>query len=648
MSVTKVCVVSIIGRETALDDVVEECERSHIFHPDNALSFFSDTNGFSALNEPNPYAPLLQRLRDTVSLSGKALPLNEKSSVKMEKEEIAEYVEWFANAFSAMQHEKQELLTQKEGYAQDIEQLGHFVGLNINIDEVFRCQYIKVRFGRLPKESFEKLKSYNDNPYVLFFPCTNTAEYYWGVYFCPIESVAEVDRIFSSLYFERLRIPGSAATPEHAVEQLRELGQQAEEHLRSLDARIDAFWEQEHQKAAYAYKELDRYSLLSETKKYAAKYSDNFILTGWVPEVKKKKLLSRLDKIPSVEYTVEAADEELGHSPPVALKNPRIFKPFEFFVDMYGLPSYDEVDPTPLVAITYTLLFGIMFGDLGQGLVLSVIGWLMWKLKKMKLGKVLIPCGISSAFFGLVFGSVFGYENALNPLYHALFGVEEKPIEVMQPQTTNMIIYGAVGVGVLLVIIAMLINIYSSFRRKHVGEAIFGPNGITGLVFYVSLILGLVGQMLLNISLMTPLYVILLIVLPLLILYVREPLIKLVDKDPDWKPKKWGEFFMQIFFELFECVLSYATNTMSFLRVGAFVLVHAGMMQVVFTLAQMSSGVGNILIVAIGNGVVMCMEGLLVGIQVLRLEFYELFSRFFGGEGRPFKPLAETVPEVLK
>ena len=82
------------------------------------------------------------------------------------------------------------------------------------------------------------------------------------------------------------------------------------------------------------------------------------------------------------------------------------------------------------------------------------------------------------------------------------------------------------------------------------------------------------------------------------------------------------------------------SNTMSFLRVGAFVLVHAGMMMVVFTLANMSSGIGYVLVVILGNIFVMALEALLAGIQVLRLEFYEMFSRFFDGNGRPFHPVS--------
>jgi len=279
-----------------------------------------------------------------------------------------------------------------------------------------------------------------------------------------------------------------------------------------------------------------------------------------------------------------------------------------------------------------------MFGDLGQGLCVSVIGWLMWKKKKMKLGKILIPCGISSGIFGLVFGSVFGFENVLNPLYRAL-GFAEKPVEVMKPATTNMIIYSAVGIGVALVIIAILINIYSSLKRKHYENALFGPNGVAGFIFYTSLVVGFGGQMIFGWQIVNTAYVLCFIILPIVVMFFREVLGGLLEHRPNWKPEKWGDYIMQNFFEVFEFLLSFATNTMSFLRVGAFVLVHAGMMLVVFTLAEMSGGIGYVLTIIIGNVFVMALEGLLVGIQVLRLEFYEMFSRFFDGGGRPFNPV---------
>ena len=645
MAVTKVSVISIIGRMNRLNDVVEACTRFDNFHPDNALSFYSDTNGFTMLNESNPFSPVLQRLKETLQQLEKKPPSQTSSDYKMDKETLKRYVDWFVCSVSELQQKKQNLMQQSDGYSNSMEQLRRFTGLDIDTSKVFSCEYIKVRFGRLPKESFEKLQSYSENPYVLFFPSTHTEDYYWGVYFSPLESVEEVDRIFSSLYFERLWLPDTADTPEHGIELLTQMREQAAKDIRELEQKLNGLWKEESDRVAYAYHCLQHDALIADTRRYAAKYGDNFIITGWIFTSQQNRLFKMLDKIESVEYTVEEGDKQLSHSPPVQLKNKKLFRPFEFFVDMYGLPDYNEVDPTNFVAMTYTLLFGIMFGDLGQGIILSIVGWLMWKLKRMPVGKILIPCGISAAVFGLVFGSVFGYENALNPLYHALFGMEEKPIEVMEPATTNIIIYAAVGIGCFLLVIAMLINIYSCFRRRDYGEGIFGTNGIVGLLLYGSLVVGLVGQLVLNLSILTPLYIVFLIGLPLICLFLSESLVKLANGRKDWKPEKWGEYCMQSFFELFEGLLSYVTNTMSFLRVGAFVLVHAGMMSVVFTLAEMTTGVGNIAIVVIGNAIVMAMEALLVAIQVLRLEFYELFSRCFHGGGRAFHPLSANAEQ---
>lgn len=336
---------------------------------------------------------------------------------------------------------------------------------------------------------------------------------------------------------------------------------------------------------------------------------------------------------------MDGAENELVHSPPVKLKNRKPFRPFEFFINLYGTPAYDEVDPTPFVAITYVLLFGIMFGDFGQGLCVSIIGYLMWKLKHLPLGKALIPCGISAAFFGIVFGSAFGFEHALNPLYKLLFNWNEKPIDVMEPKMTNMIICSAIGIGIVLVLIAMLINIYSSLKRKHYQNAFFGPNGVAGFIFYGSLVVGFGGQAVFGWHIVNLAYTIFCFILPLVVILFREILGGVVEHRSDWKPESWGSYIIQECFELFEVLLTYASNTISFLRVSAFVLVHAGMMVVVFTLANMFPGIGYVIVAIIGNIFVMCLEGLLVGIQVLRLEFYEMFSRFFEGSGRPFNPV---------
>ncbi len=645
MAVAKMKLVSIIGHMQNLDAVVRVCGSCGVFQPDDALTFFSDTSGFAAIKEDNPYADPLSRLEAAAGRAGGTLALTDLPET-LSDQELADYVQDFSSTVAELSRQRTDLAARQESLSKDLEQFEHFRGLDIELEDILSCKTIKVRFGRLPKESFEKLKAYNDNPYVLFFPGVTDAEYYWGVYFAPMEAAAEVDRIFSSLYFERLRIPSAVGTPDEIVENLKKELERVALDTAEAQKKLADYWQSEASRCQQVYSQLKELDYYFSVRRYAARYNDKFILAGWLPHREEKALRAALDKVDGIEYSFEQPSSDTHHVPPVKLRNCRLFRPFEFFVDMYGLPRYNEIDPTAFVAITYTILFGIMFGDLGQGVCVAVIGWLMWKYKKMAVGRILIPCGISSAVFGLVFGSVFGFEHVLDPLYHALFGLEEKPIEVMNPSMTVNIILGAVLIGLFLIMVAMVLNIVSSLRRRDYESGLFGPNGIAGLVFYAALVAGLGGQFI-GLHLISVPYVLALIVLPLLLIFLREPLGRLAAGDPDWKPEKWGEFILQNFFELFEIMLSYLSNTMSFLRVGAFVLVHAGMMMAVFAIGNMFHAFGFTVAVIIGNALVMVMEALLVAIQVMRLEFYEMFSRYYNGDGRSFRPLslaADTKP----
>lgn len=639
MAVVKIKVLSMIGRMSELDRATEICGRSGSFHPDNALSFYSDTSGFSPLNEENPYSEPLQQLAETLKGIGKNPDDPAGHGAGPGVEDWSSYVKQLVSSFGELRKGRSEEEQKLQEYSEEILKIGHFVGLGLNLDEIRQCKFIKVRFGSLPKESYERLNEYKENPYVVFFPTTSDETHFWGAYCAPIEVVSEVDRIFSSLYFERTHLSEMTGTPSSAVRALNVKKEEAKRTIASIDGEVEALWKKERQRCSSVCAWLNEQSVFFSIRRYAARYGDNFILTGWVPADREKYFSEKLDALESVKYTFDGAEQELAHSPPVKLRNKGIFRPYEYYVDMYGLPSYDEIDPTMLVAITYTILFGVMFGDLGQGICVSLVGWWMYKKKGMPLGKILVPCGISSAVFGTLFGAVFGFEHALDPFYKAVFGLQEKPVSVMEPTTTNTIIYSTIGVGMFLVVVAMLLNIISSLRRRRYTNGLFGPNGVAGLVFYTSLIVGFGGQMLFRWQIVNAAYVVCFIAVPLLLIFFREVLGGLAEGRPDWKPEKWSDYLMQSFFEVFETLLSYVTNTISFVRVGAFVLVHAGMMMAVFMLAGMTSGFFYILIVILGNVFVMALEGLLVGIQALRLEFYEMFSRFFDGEGRPFSPV---------
>jgi len=312
------------------------------------------------------------------------------------------------------------------------------------------------------------------------------------------------------------------------------------------------------------------------------------------------------------------------------------------FVEMYGMPSVKDIDPTPFVAYTYALLFGIMFGDVGQGLLFILLGWLLYKYKGMQLGQVGMRIGLFSMLFGFLYGSVFGNEEILNALWRDVLGFENMPLHVLNPSFTMTLLIAAVGLGSILILMSIGINIALNIKNKHYVEVFLSHNGLAGIVFYLFVLAGLALQIGMGIQVFSLLSVLAFAILPLLAVLFKEPIERKVHGG-ELFPEGLGGFITEGFFELFEVVLSYTTNTMSFMRVAGFVLSHAGMMLVVYTLMDMGGGfLASTLIFIIGNLFVMALEGMIVGIQVLRLEFYEMFSRYYEGNGIKFRPLSET------
>ena len=218
----------------------------------------------------------------------------------------------------------------------------------------------------------------------------------------------------------------------------------------------------------------------------------------------------------------------------------------------------------------------------------------------------------------------------------------------MAPENTNLVLLSAVALGVVLICSSILLDIYISVRRKDWERAFFSANGIAGFLFYGSILFGAAVLFLTGKNYFTEAYITLWIILPLMLILFKEPLGGLSQGKSAEEARPEGGYTGYVligFFELFEVVLSFFSNTMSFLRVGGFVLSHAGMMAVVFTLSEMVSHSVSPFVLVVGNLFVIGMEGLIVGIQVLRLEFYEMFSRYFDGDGRPFVPIHVTTAE---
>ena len=459
-----------------------------------------------------------------------------------------------------------------------------------------------------------------------------------------------------SLGFERTRLPDYLEDDaEHADRKIAEAIARESKQKEELEKELAYFTDKLKGDFTAVMCKLKYKADCFELRKKAVISDEQFSFSGFCPTRECALLREELKKASPYIQCLEIPVEKKGASEeiPVKLRNNWFVRPFEMFVKMYGLPTYSTFDPTPYVAGTYMILFGLMFGDVGQGLVVTLLGLLLTKLTKNGLAPIMTRLGIFSMAGGCIYGSVFGIETVIPPIYHReniwrgvcrLFGnlgIPEHPESIFQ--AAMVVLLFALVIGVILILISMISNMVLKFKAGHKGEAIFSVNGLCGIVLYAALVIGLICQLLYGIALMNAAYVICLIALPALLIFFKEPILNAMAHKKSQESFKVGNFIISNFIELFEAAISFLSNTMSYLRVGGFVLSHAGFMLVVSQLAGTASGAPitakTVIVYIIGNIVVMGIEGLLVGIQVLRLEFYEIFSRFYDGSGTVFKPV---------
>jgi len=637
--------VNIAGFVKKLDDVLVLLSDCGCFHIESASKITNKKNGFTAINEENPYVKPLKQLNEISGHLGVKYRSADYSDIETDDiKKIENYIVDVLSHVKLLKEKEHETYEKLSVHERTMYQVDHLQGLNADFQQIFHCEHIKVRLGKLPVDSFNKLSYYDDKPFY-FTHFSEEKEFYWGMYFVPVAFQEEIDEIFEGLYFERTHIPdfvhGDSAK---ASSELHKMVEEDRKCIEECKSKLSDYSEQSFEKLCKVFSFFKSLHDNFDLRNKAAIVNDKFYIIGFVPHSEADEFLKQFDKFDDVSVVLQPADINGKLEPPVKLKNNKFTQPFSMFVEMYGLPSYNGINPTTFVAVTYTLLFGIMFGDVGQGIVLAIAGAILWKIKKFALGPILTRIGLSGAFFGLLYGSVFGFEELLDPFYEAL-GITFLPFKIMDNVTT--ILVGAISLGVLIMIISILINIIIGIKNKKSEDALFGNNGVAGLVFFGSILVGAIGTFS-GIKIFTTSYVIFLIVLPLVAMFLREPLSYWIKGKKYVLEEGLTDFIASNFFEVFEFLLGYATNTLSFVRIGGFVLSHASMMLVVMALAEQVSASAVPIVIILGNIFVMAIEGLLVGIQTLRLEFYEIFSRFYSGDGKPFVPIKINYDETIE
>lgn len=634
MAVEKMHFINIVGPKNDLDDFVSE----YLVHRDvelvNTMSVLDDVKGITPYIVENPYTHLLKGAKEAMN----------KLNIDINEEDLKAYANYdvsdlFTHDYyiDELNKKLKEWDDQKKAIEKDLKkketirkQLLLLQDLDVEVDRFFHFEFIKFRFGSLPKYNYDKLEHYTENVDVVVFEVFREEDQVYIMYFSPDEFHEKVDSLFSSLYFQRVFISGEVeGCPKDALAKVDHQIEELHRKLGDLKHLVDNYAKDHIEKIKYLYYGASKFYQVFHVRRYAAHSKEIFCLHGWIPESQIDGFTAELDKSTSVSYVLETPEEVPKLKPPTKLKNNPIFRPFQELVKMYGIPSYNEFDPTPLVAITYMILFGMMFGDIGQGLVLSTIGYLVYKKAKTPLGKIVMMIGFSSAFFGILYGSIFGIEEIGG----------QRIFHLISPMENQFVILGmGIGFGIILIIVAMCINIFNCLKNKNFGKALFDKNGVIGLFFYLAL-LGMVAGIATNLDFYEkPWFIIPCLVIPVIILFLSHPIMNFVNHAKEVFPQEKGSFFVEAFFEVFEILLSILSNTLSFVRVGAFALNHVGLFMAVHELMKMTSEVGGVVILILGNVIIIGLEGLIVGIQGLRLEYYELFSRFFQGDGREIHP----------
>ncbi|HPI27360.1 MAG TPA: V-type ATPase 116kDa subunit family protein [Candidatus Marinimicrobia bacterium] len=369
------------------------------------------------------------------------------------------------------------------------------------------------------------------------------------------------------------------------------------------------------------------------------------LFSGWLPDSRKEVFVKELQKATQNRAIVDLIPAESHEAVkdgsvevPVKLNNPAFFKPFEMLTSVYGLPKYQTIDPTPVFGLSFLLMFGMMFGDIGHGLVLALLG-LALLLKSHKetfksAGYLLLYAGGSSIIFGFLFGSFFGIEDLFPTIWM-------KPMNDIN-QLFKVVIY--VGAGMITV--SIIINLINGIRSGRILDYIFDKAGLlSGILYWCGIIL--VSRLVLTkTNGGVGLFVIYLFVACALLLFFREPILNLIRKNRRLYSSGVVTGLMHSLVEMLEIVLGFLANTVSFIRVGAFGLAHAGLFIAIFALSDMVSGklsgVASILILILGNIFIIALEGLVVTIQAIRLEFYEFFNRFFRPARVKYQPIREN------
>lgn len=518
--------------------------------------------------------------------------------------------------------------------------------VGLPLEDLRRLRYVYLTTGLLPEGNLPRLRrELAQTPHLLVPAGAAEAD---GrlllTALCLSTGQDGLERALRGAQFERLELPRHLSGPPN------EVTAQLEEQL-AASARVLAAHAEE--RAALAQRlapelqalrtVVERERLLVQARGLMGRSERVALITGWVPAMLTVRLEQAMRAATGgrcvIEWREPSAMEDVRRGRihvPILLHNPVLIRPFERLLRNYGLPRYGEVEPTAVVALGFLAMFGFMFGDVGHGAVLFAVGYFMYRrmFRHRDYAVILMECGVFATAFGFLYGSIFGVEDWLPALWI-------RPMENMPHLMKTAVIF---GIGFLSVGIGL--NLVNALRRRDI-NALWERNGLLAALAYWILMAAFIRRLTAGPEAVPFGAIVVCLAVPAMLVFLKEP-VRAVWKglhEHEWPgPSELVTLLVESVVEVLDTVVSTISNTATFIRLAAFALSHAGLFLATFsvadTVARTSAGtVGAAVVIVLGNIVIICLEGLIVSIQTIRLEYYEFFSKFYSGGGEEYRPL---------
>ena len=540
-----------------------------------------------------------------------------------------------------------------------------FSELKVPYSEIDNLTFLTIRIGKINPDTFDELQFSASNR-VLIMPLGSDKSRILAA--SSKKGRFALDSELKKYGFVPIEIPKDfKGIPDHILESLQENIAHAKKAIEDIKKEKADYAVTVRERLLGMLQDFSLGSQIMHVRQNLESSQSVYRLRGWISVHDRDKMMQELDNLtegriairlydPTEVPSVKSGKEKV----PVLYRHNRFVQSFERIIFTYGAPLYGTVDPAPVVSVFFTLLFGIMFGDLGQGAVFLLLGLLLNSGKVKALKKfskyafVFIAIGAASMVMGFLTGEFFANGRLLIPVSRfitGLFGTPHDHILHLMPEGGSikkllMFFVFTLGVGFIINSTGLIINIINNFKLNKMSAAVFSKTGICGLFFFWYAVFMGIRIAALKTG-FAPADAVLL-ALPLIGIFFSHPLGRLFSgKRPVFEN---GLFTVIIegFVEILEVLSSYISNSVSFLRVGAFALSHAVLSFIIFTITDVLGGYLSFGILAsiAGNLLIILLEGLIVSIQTIRLQYYEFFSKFFTETGKEFKPFRFTYKEM--